>query len=111
MSKGYKIRALIKRPDEDIGHITAISDSLGNLQRTVQGNIETVTIRPGVVIICNEEGRFLGLEHNCEVKGRDLLGEFKVPFCGDIIVVGTDGEEFCDLPDWVTRKEWETWLV
>ena len=113
MAKTYKIRALVKRTDEEIGHVTAISDRLKNLQRTVDGYIECVTIRhdPHVVVICNEEARLLHLPYNCTVKGRDQLGEFDCPFFGDIIVVGADGDEFCDLPEEVTRKEWASWLV
>lgn len=113
MAHTYKIRALIKRTDEEIGHVTAISDSLRNLQRTVDGRIECVTIRrnPDVVVICNDEGRIRHLPYNCTVTGKDQVGEFDCPFFGDIIVVGTDGEEFADLPDEVTRGVWESWLT
>lgn len=106
-----KIRAIVKRPDEEIGHVTNISATLKNLQNIVGGYIETVTIRPGVVVICNEEGRIAGLDPNCAVKVESLLGCGTVDFVGEIIVVGADGDEFCDLPEWVTRKEWKTWLV
>lgn len=41
MSK--KIRVLMKRPDSD-WYVTNISDTLENLQNTVDGYIETVTI-------------------------------------------------------------------
>lgn len=108
-----KIRALVKRPDEEIGHITNISSSLGNLQRTVGGYIECVTIAKDAVIICNEEGRLLGLPDNCCVFGESAAGfKFKSAFCGTIIVLGTKGYEFCDLPEWMTRQKWkEDYLV
>lgn len=96
-----KIRAIVKRPDEKIGHVTNISDSLENLQRTVGGYIETVTIiteEPKVVIICNEEGRILNLPYNCTISGID--------FYGDIIAVGVSGDEFADLPAAITLKLW-----
>ena len=105
-----KIRAIVKRPDEEIGHVTNISPTLQNLQKIVGGRIETVTIAPGVVVICNEEWRILELPYNCEVRGRDLMGEFTVDFGGEIIVLGTEDEEFTDLPTWVSRKEWMSWL-
>ena len=38
-----KIKVIIKRPDEKAGHVTNISASLKNLQKTVEGNIETVS--------------------------------------------------------------------
>ena len=37
-----KIRAIIKRPDEEYGHVAHISATLENLQKTVGGYIETV---------------------------------------------------------------------
>lgn len=106
-----KIRAIIKRPDEEIGHVTNISPKLKNLQNIVGGNIETVTIRPGVVVICNEEGRITGLDLNCVVKVDTLFGYGLVGFCGEIIVVGACEDDFCDLPEWVTRREWASWLA
>lgn len=96
-----KIRAIVKRPDEEIGHVTFISNTLKNLQNTVGGYIETVTIitdEPQVVIICNEEGRLMDLPYNCTINGID--------FYGDIIAVGVSGDEFSDLPEAVTRKLW-----
>ena len=88
MSK--KIKVIIKRPDEQYGHMTWISDSLENLQRTVEGYIETLTIASDCVIICNEEGVLKGLPYNCEIAGIDLVGT--------IILAGVDGDEFCDFP-------------
>ena len=79
-----RIKVIIKRPDEKIGHMTWISDSLENLQRTVGGYIETVPLSEDTVIICNEEGRLRGLEPNCRV-GR-------VSLVGTIIVAGVQGQ-------------------
>lgn len=75
-----KVRVIIKRPDEKIGHVTNISPTLKNLQRTVGGKIETVTlvIMPdgGMIhIICNEEGRLQNLPHNCQINGVDYVGD------------------------------------
>ena len=89
-----KIRAIIKRPDEKYGHVTNISPSLKNLQRIVDGPIETVPVVFGCVLICNEEGKLRGLQRNF------YMG--KVPFgdviAGEVAIVGVDGEEFCDCP-------------
>lgn len=101
-----KIKCIIKRPDEPIGHMTAISVTLENLQKTVEGYIECVTIcppaeeHPGVVVICNEEARLKGLEWNCELDGIDYVGT--------IIVIGCQGEEFCDIP--ITFEEYKELL-
>lgn len=96
-----KIRAIIKRPDEAIGHVTNISPSLKNLQNIVGGYIETVTLCRSThnwTIICNEEGRLLDLPYNCTIGGVD--------FCGDIIAVGVDGENLTDLPAEITKRKW-----
>ena len=83
-----KIQVLIKRPGRD-PYKTWISDTLENLQRTVGGYIETVTIRRGVVVICDEEGRLKGYPYNCTING--------VSFVGDIIIAGVDGDEISSL--------------
>ena len=107
-----KIKVIIKRPDELYGHMTWISDTLENLQKTVEGYIECVGIvgqtlsidgdcvLPGLAIICNEEGRLMDLPHNCVVDGID--------FCGPIIAVGTKGDEFADIP--ISFEDWKGWV-
>lgn len=63
----HKIKVIIKRPDEKYGHVTGISYKLENLQKTVGGYIETLTL-PGYVLIVNEEGRINGSPFNCWVE-------------------------------------------
>lgn len=87
MSK--KIRVIVKRPDE-AGHMTNISDTLENLQRTVDGYIEVFRLASDMVVICNEEGKLRGLPYNCVIAGEH--------FVGTIIVAGVNGENFCDVP-------------
>lgn len=104
-----KIRAIVKRPDEKYGHVTNISNTLKNFQRTVEGPIETISIGKDVVVICNEEGKLLGLEENMKIRWRKaLLPEIIV---GTVVIVGVDGEDFCDCPlellDWKELlKKW-----
>jgi hypothetical protein len=53
-----KIKCIVKRPDEQFGHVTWVSDSLENLQKTVGGYIETVSISDHeLVLIVDEEGK------------------------------------------------------
>lgn len=85
-----KIKVIIKRPDEETGHVTWISNNLKVLQKHVEGYIETVTVAPNMTIICNEEGRILGLPYNCRLCGID--------FVGTIIIAGVDGENLTDVP-------------
>lgn len=84
-----KVSVIIKRPREK-PYKTNISDSLKNLQNTVGGNIETVTLREDMTFIVNEEGRLLGLPYSCTVCGIDLYGT--------VIVIGVKGDEFDDIP-------------
>lgn len=93
-----KIKAIIKRADEPIGHVSWISDTLVNLQKSVGGMIEWVpvdTVYTGgeeitLGILCDEEGRLKGKPENCEAWG--------ISFVGDIILLGAKGEEFADVP-------------
>lgn len=95
-----KIKVIIKRPDEEYGHVTAISNTLKNLQNTVGGYIETLTM-PGYTLIVNEEGIEEGipldLHYNCNVAGFNLFGT--------IIVAGVKGDEFADVG--ISFDEWK----
>lgn len=86
----YKIKAIIKRPDEEIGHMTNISPSLENLQKTVGGYIETVPITEKLMLLCDEEGRLKNREPNLWI-GQELI-------VGTVIICGVKGEEFDDIP-------------
>lgn len=84
-----KISVIIKEPGKTPRHVN-ISGTLENLQKTVGGYIECVTLFGGMAVICDEEGRIKGKERCCNICGVD--------FVGTVILVGVDGEEFCDLP-------------
>ena len=93
-----KIRAIVKRTDEQYGHVTNISSTLKNLQKIVEGPIETVKVMEDMVIICNEEGKLRGLDANF-VCGQDII-------VGEVAVVGVDGEEFSDVPIDLPTWKW-----
>lgn len=84
-----KIGVIIKEPGRVPRHVN-ISNTLENLQKTVGGYIETVTLRSDLVVICDEEGRIKGKPHCCNIGGVD--------FCGTVILAGVDGDEFADIP-------------
>lgn len=71
--------------------LVEIPNTLKALQQAVGGPIEAVTLAQNAVIICNEEGRLMGLPHNCRFLGID--------FVGTILVVGVDGDEFSGLSE------------
>lgn len=103
----YKMRVLIKRPDEKYGHICNISNSLENLQRTVGGYIETIKITEAaygepILLICNEEGKTRGLEHNMFIFGEEIVGTF-------FLCSAADGE-FSDLPASFGMAEWKKFV-
>lgn len=102
-----KIKAIIKRPDEKVGHMTNISASLKNLQKTVDGPIEVVRC-DGLMIICNEEGLLRGLEPNFKMSfNRGGFHHFDI-ICGTVIVAGEDGSEFGDIP--IGLADWRYYL-
>ena len=104
-----KIKCIVKRPDEQFGHVTWVSDSLENLQKTVGGYIETVTLDNGVVLICNEEGKIRDMPYNFTLR-RILLGIIPIhnPIFGTVIACGASGDEFADIP--IDFNEWKSLL-
>lgn len=83
------MKAIRKKPG-CAPEIIEIENTLAALQAEVGGYIETVTIARDAVIICNEEGRILGLPDNGRV--------CSVDFVGTVLIVGIKGDEFCDVP-------------
>ena len=84
------MKAIRKKPGAQ-PEIIEVDNTLKALQTEVGGYIETVTIASDAVVICNEEGRILGLPDNCRGCGVD--------FVGTILVVGRNKDEFCDVPE------------
>ena len=82
------IRVLMVEPHKH-PVVTTLENSLDTLQKAVsigaeeQGLIEIVAIDDGVCILCNEEGKLIGLEGNRRV-GQDIIA-------GVFYVVGEDG--------------------
>ena len=96
-----KIKVIIKRPDEKVGHVTYISNTLENFQKSVGGRIEAVPIGVrGAMIICDEDGKSKPYETNFRM-GMYLPDRV----VGTVVICGTDGEEFSDVP--ITLKEWK----
>lgn len=72
-------------------YVTEIADELSALQRCVGGYIEVVGNGDGTLIICNEEGKLIGLEGNRRIHdGMSVIA-------GNFFVVGDDGENFRSL--------------
>lgn len=102
----YKMRVLIKRPDERYGHITNISNRLENLQKTVGGYIETLKVmdfagKP-IIMVMNEEGKLRNLEHNFYFENDEIVGT--------IFLCSAEGDELTDLPDLFGLAEWKKFI-
>ena len=83
------MKAIRKKPGCE-PEIVEVENTLAALQQEVGGYIEVITLPYGAALICNEEGRLHHLMYNCVV--------FGVKFVGTVLIVGTKGEKFCDVP-------------
>ena len=110
-----KIKCIVKRPDEQFGQVTWASDSLENLQKTVGGYIETVSIDDHeLVLIVNEEGKLRDMPYNfsalCSAHAYDAYVEWGEQLFGTVIVCGTSPtkDTFEDIP--IDFNEWKALL-
>ena len=104
-----KIKCIVKRPDEQFGHVTWVSDSLENLQKTVGGYIETVTLpEHNLVLICNEEGRIRDMPYNFTLRRMRGVVTIQNAIFGTVIACGVEGDEFADIP--IDFNEWKALL-
>ena len=90
------MKALLFEPGKAPADLT-MTDNLYTLQKLVDGYIEIINLDDSTVLICNEEGKIIGLPQNMKIP-HDIL-------CGTIIVVGVDGDEFSDIP--IDFQEWK----
>ena len=84
------MKIIMKKPGEK-PEVIEIENKLSALQEAVGGYIQAVPVAEDICVICNEEGKLLGLPYNMRL-GKDTL-------VGTILVVGVAREEFCDLSD------------
>ena len=69
----------------------SVPHELSAMQQTVGGLIEVVRNGDGTLLVCNEEGKLLGMEGNRRIPGDVLAGPF--------FVVGDAGETFRSLTE------------
>ena len=87
--KENQILVVIKEPGQAPKVEPLFDNTLEALQKAVGGYIEAVTVAEDIVVICNEEGRLIGLPFNTRVLG--------ISFVGTVIVAGVKGDEFASL--------------
>ena len=86
---------VIRKHPGQMPEVIDIENDGDAIRAELGGFIEAVTIAEDLAILCDEEGRFKNKAPNIAFKA---LG---IDFVGTILIVGVDGEEFCDIPDYV----------
>lgn len=85
-----KIRIIYRQPLHTAREMT-VDNTLEAVQELVGGYIETVPLNmPGVILVCNEEGKLRGMKPNPYPGIPDLVGPW--------FICGVSGEEFDDVP-------------
>ena len=84
------MRVMSKEPGKG-WKIAEIENTLEALQRGVGGKLEAVTLASDACVLCNEEGRLLGMPYNTTICG--------VSFAGPLLIVGIAGEDFAGLTE------------
>lgn len=77
-----QIRALRFEPGKAPEEVT-LPNTLEALQSAVGGSIETLELDGGAVLVCNEEGKLLGLSANRRVGGDIIAGTFLIAGSAD----------------------------
>ena len=86
------MRVLMIEPGKE-PFIREIENGLEPLQKAVDGLIEVVYLENDVLLVCNEEGKCLGIEGNRRIDNGDIIaGAFLI--CG-----GNDEGEMISLSD------------
>ncbi len=71
---------------------TEIPNSLEGEQQAVQGLIDLVYLDRGGILVCNDEGKLIGMEGNRVLDNGTIIA-------GPFFIVGDAGEDFCSLTD------------
>ena len=85
-------------PPEKVPEEMEISGSLESMQKVVGGLIQAIyPFEDPVALVCNEEGKLLGLPWNRALyDGDDNLYEI---IAGTFFICGIDSDDFCSLTD------------
>lgn len=105
-----KVKVIIKRPDEEIGHVTNISASKQNIERNIGGPYMFHTL------FNIDNDHIVGIMYKTDPADDDAVNmtygiiPFRKVVKGDAIIGQVDANgNLVDL-DQLTRKEWAAWL-
>ena len=80
-----------------------LNGSLESMQKFVGGTIQAVYPFPDpVAIVCNDEGKLLGLGYNRALRDDD--GNIYDILCGPFFICGLGEEDFASLPEELIQK-------
>ncbi len=94
------MKILYKEPGKE-PEVREIANDLLTIQTLVGGYIETVTL-DDIVLICNEDGKLLGMDPNLYVEQIDDV------ICGPVVFCRVKNYDFADIGDndvkWIRRR-------
>jgi len=97
-----KIRVVMVEPNK-LPYVAEIGNDLDSMKKAVGGYIQPVNLAPYVSLVCNEEGKLLGLEGNRSL-GDDII-------VGNFFIVGYNEEgEFISLTKEQTEEHMQKFL-
>ena len=99
--KTEKIKCVLQKPGE-ISVVANIPNTLEAMQKIVGGDIETLTLSNGYILIMNQSGRLIGLPRVIKFYTGSLVGT--------IIVTKAEGERFVSLTN-EQIQEVRGWLL
>ncbi len=78
--------------------VIELGNDLKEMQEFVGGYIETIRVTDELILVCNEEGKYLDLPTNRQVYMIDLP-MLRDIICGDFFVCRDNEEEFDDVSE------------
>lgn len=100
------MKVVVKRVGQ-IGEVVEVENTLETWQGIVGGWIQTFPLTSDMLIICNEEGKNMGLEPNVEI----VVGEHAELIVGDFAIVKHGYDDFEGLDNEQIKRLIESGLV
>ena len=107
MNDDKKIEVILVQPMRE-AQVIEIDNDLESMQELVDGYIEEyMPFEDDIAIVCNEEGKMMGLPPNRAIYDQD--GHMQEVICGSFFICHApiDSEEFKSLPEDMKKKYME----
>ena len=98
------MKVLLKKPNEQIQELD-IATTYGALNDIIGGNIETIRLEHGIVLLVNEDGKSKGLSHNFYMNDDYIVGTavFTKEHNGHLIPITT--RNIVWIEKWLKRQD------